>query len=104
MLTTFALPSPATDNQYLAAALDTGNGYIKFATSNLEVLIPSLIRGSVTEAVTRGKVACKYYETKISAFMMIWDSDCSSLLKSSDLDWSRNYGAKIMCLSSFFIH
>ncbi|MEH1998927.1 MAG: hypothetical protein V7L00_09300 [Nostoc sp.] len=60
--------------------------------------------GSVTEAVTRGKVACKYYETKISAFMMIWDSDCSSLLKSSDLDWSRNYGAKIMCLSSFFIH
>ncbi len=47
-------------------------------------------RGSVTEAVTRGKVVCKYYETKISAFMMIWDSDCSSLLKSSDLDWSRN--------------
>lgn len=44
MLTTFALPSAATDNQYLAAALDTGNGYIKFATSNSEVLIPSLIK------------------------------------------------------------
>jgi hypothetical protein len=60
--------------------------------------------GSVTEAVVRGKLACKYYKTKISAFMMIWDSDCSSLLKSSDKKWSWNYGAKIMCLSSFFIH
>ncbi|ACC85470.1 hypothetical protein [Nostoc punctiforme] len=47
-------------------------------------------RGKVTEAVTRGKVACKYYQTSVSAFIMIGDSDHSPLLKSSDKKWSRN--------------
>ncbi|WP_435024525.1 hypothetical protein [Nostoc sp. CALU 1950] len=56
-----------------------------------------LCGGKVTEAVTRGKLACNYYATNVSAFMMIGDSDAygglrlrSSLLKSSDFNWSRN--------------
>ncbi|WP_084227186.1 hypothetical protein [Nostoc sp. KVJ20] len=55
--------------------------------------VSSDLWGKVTVAVTRGKVACKYYGTTVSALMMIWDSDRSSLLKSSDLYWSRNFGA-----------
>jgi hypothetical protein len=48
------------------------------------------IWGKVTEAVTRGKVAYKYYNTSVSAYIMIWDSDRSPLRKSSDFNWSRN--------------
>ncbi|AUB34252.1 hypothetical protein COO91_00065 [Nostoc flagelliforme CCNUN1] len=55
------------------------------------------MRGKVTEAVTRGKVACKYYDATVSVFKMIGASDAYGglrlrlpLLKSSDLNWSRN--------------
>lgn len=43
-------------------------------------------RGKVTEAVPRGKVAYKYYNTSVSAYMMIFDSDRSPLRKSSDFN------------------
>jgi hypothetical protein len=48
MIASYGLSSPsattAIDSQYQAAGLDGGNGFIKFATSNTEVMIPSLIK------------------------------------------------------------
>ncbi|MHC5764000.1 MAG: hypothetical protein ACYTXR_40915, partial [Nostoc sp.] len=58
--------------------------------------------GSVTEAVTRGKVTCNYYETRVSAFMMIWDSDRLPLLKSSDFNGSRNFHSDFYMLFNPF--
>lgn len=44
MLAVSPLSSNALDIQYQAAGLDPGNGFVKFASSNAEVLIPSLIK------------------------------------------------------------
>ncbi|MBN3959639.1 hypothetical protein [Nostoc sp. NMS8] len=61
----------------------------------IQYLICKVIRGKVTEAVTKDKVACNFYATNVSAFIMIEDSDHPPLLKSFDLSLSRNYEAKM---------
>lgn len=37
-------------------------------------MLNNLTWGKFTEAITRGKQACNYYATNLSAFMMIRDS------------------------------
>ena len=56
----------------------------------------------VTEAITRGKVACKYYNTRVSAYIVNWDSDRLPLRKNSDFNWSRNFTWDNDTVSGFF--